>query len=278
MVSDLAGSRQATVYVPAGTQANLTFADGSQTAASTSLLPARRSTPWETADRRRCAGTLPESSAYTYAVEFSADEAEALGTQSIQFSAPVYGYIENYHGFPVGTPIPAAFYDRLGTNWVPVNNGVVLSILSIQAGQASVDVDGQGTSATSAELTKLGITADELQSLASLYTPGTTLWRVPLPHFSPFDWNGLSACTNETDCPNPPSGKKPGPPSCQKLKVGSIIQCETQDLAEELPIVGTPYYLRYDSLRSPARTAELSTQIELTGAVLPPSWHRSISR
>ena len=40
-----------------------------------------------------------------------------------------------------------------------------------------------------AQLTALGVTAEERARIATLYTAGQSLWRVPLTHFSPWDCN-----------------------------------------------------------------------------------------
>ena len=67
---------------------------------------------------------------------------------------------------------------------------VLLSkILSIENGQAVLDIDGNNTPADANNLVLLGITAAEQQRLAALYNPGDELWRVPLTHFSAYDFN-----------------------------------------------------------------------------------------
>ena len=45
---------------------------------------------------------LPPSSGYTYAAEFSVDEALAAGALDVQFDRPIYTYVENFLNFPVG--------------------------------------------------------------------------------------------------------------------------------------------------------------------------------
>ena len=62
-------------------------------------------------------------------------------------------------------------------------------ILGINNGLADLDVDGSGVAASAAALASLDITDAERQQLAILYQPGQSLWRVTIPHFSPWDYN-----------------------------------------------------------------------------------------
>ena len=62
---------------------------------------------------------LPPTSAYTYAVEFSVDEALTTGATAVRFSQPVITYVENFLGFPVGTMVPVGFYEKAQAAWIP---------------------------------------------------------------------------------------------------------------------------------------------------------------
>ena len=62
-------------------------------------------------------------------------------------------------------------------------NGLVIQILSIDAGVASLDLTGSGKAADAPALVALGISTEERQKLAVLYTAGQTLWRVPISYF-----------------------------------------------------------------------------------------------
>ena len=187
--SDSDGMRQATVLVPPGTQATMALADG-----STSPLTAMhvRATEFTVGPNGPMAmpAELPETSAYTYAVSLTVDEAVTAGATKVAFSPnPLPVYLENFLGFPAGTPIPSGAYDPVLGAWVPQPNGVVVKILSVNGGTASLDVDGSGTAATDSALAALGITSQELQELATMYVAGQSLWRVPVAHFSNWDWN-----------------------------------------------------------------------------------------
>ena len=71
-------------------------------------------------------GDLPATSAYTYAVEFSVDQAVEAGATDVRFTKPVTTYVENFLGFAAGTLVPAAYYDEAEGAWVPSANGVVI--------------------------------------------------------------------------------------------------------------------------------------------------------
>ncbi len=90
-------------------------------------------------------GELPDTSAYTYAVEYSVDEAVEARATDVEFNKPVVTYVDNFLDFKAGTTVPAAFYDKAKAAWVPSQNGIVLDVVSETGGKAQVDVDGDGT-------------------------------------------------------------------------------------------------------------------------------------
>src|SRR5262245_15614169 len=102
---------------------------------------------------------LPPTSAYTYCAEFSADEADARGATTILFNQPVPVYLENFLNFPVGSIIPVGSYDLTAGNWKADQDGAVLRLLAVSGGLVELDVTGDGTNATPAELAALGIDA-----------------------------------------------------------------------------------------------------------------------
>jgi RHS repeat-associated protein len=219
-------------------------------------------------------GELPANSAYTYAVEYSIDEAAAANAVETTFSQPVVQYNENFLNFPVGIDIPSGAYDRTTGQWVASASGRVVKILSIAAGTANLDVNGNGVLATDPEYAALGINVAERQKLATLYAVNQTLWRVPIIHFSPWDSNWPYG--------PPPDAEPPDddPPDCDTCVddedecEGCIIGAQGQTLGEELPVTGTPFKLRYSSDRKPGRLAGRSLSIPLSGAALPASLKR----
>jgi RHS repeat-associated protein len=272
-VTDASGSRQATLLFSAGTTARLVLADG--TVRTVDRL-AVRATEYSVGEDgpRAMPGELPPDSGYTYAVELSADEALAAGAREVRFDRPVRFYVENFLGLPVGGAVPAGWYDREHAAWMPSLNGRIVRILSVEAGLASVDVDGSGQPASDAAVAALGIDDDERRALATLYAPGQALWRVSLDHFTPWDLNwpyGPPKDARPPAMPPPRADDVEEEPDCRK---GSIIECQNQVLGESIPIAGTPFTLNYRSDRVPGRTAAYTLDVALSGASMPASLRR----
>jgi RHS repeat-associated protein len=269
--SDADGQRQATLIFPAGTEATMVMPDGSTQPLPHLTVRATEYTVGENGQRAMPAD-LPASSAYTYAVEFSADEATAAGAKQVRFSKPVVSYTQNFIGLPVGEAVPAGTYDEDAGAWKPIHDGRVVKILSVEGGHAVLDVTGDGNPASAAELAALGVTDDELKHLGDLYSSGDTLWRVPVEHFSSFDWNcalfGLALELKFLKSLLPGGGDPHTDHPCKSP--GSIIECENQTLGEEIAVVGTPFTLRYQSDRVPGRTAANSIEIPISESPVPP--------
>src|SRR5204863_2893453 len=93
-VKDLDGERQPTVLFPAGTEAVLVWPDGSTKPVASLTVRATEYTVGKNGPTSMPA-TLPSTSAYTYAVELTADEAAASGASDVKFNRPVFHYVEN---------------------------------------------------------------------------------------------------------------------------------------------------------------------------------------
>ena len=265
IVSDSDGTRQATLLIPTNTTGQKIYPDGTVVPLGNITLRATEYTVGENGFDATPAD-LPPTSAYTYAVEYSADEALEDGV-TVQFSQPIYSYLENFVGFPVGWRIPSAYYDRKKGHWIPEPDGWVIKILAINGGKAEIEIDSSGNPADSASLADLGVSGEELEKLALLYSVGTSLWRVPTDHFSPWDFNCGAA-------PDPrPKFRSPKQRSNttdkEDKECGSIIGCQSQVLGETFPITGTPYSLHYRSDRVKGRTYEYTLDIPLTDSILP---------
>jgi hypothetical protein len=268
VVDDDDGQRQATMLVQPGTTAVLRLPDGT-TAPLTTLTV--RATEYTEGDRgpEAMPAVLPPAIAYTYCLELSADEAVAVGATSVEFDQPVVFYVENFLGFSVGDIVPAGSYDRVKGTWVPEANGRVVKVLSITNGLADLDMTGDGFADS--------LDTDERARLGALYAPGTTLWRVEMTHFTPWDLNWpygppADACEpgdSSCDLGDGPQASQPDDNACEQA--GSIIECQNQILGERIPITGTPYSLNYRSDRVPGRKDGSTLTIPLTGAQLPTS-------
>lgn len=270
--SDARGTRRASIYFPAGNDANAVFEDGRQSPLSTMTVRATEYTVGEDGPSRMPA-PLPPASGYTYAVELSVDEAQALGAAHVQFSAPVSLYVDNFLGFPVGEVVPVGFYDRTLTAWVAEDNGRIMRVTAVTNGLAAIDATGDGVPESDSALLALGITADERQVIVADRGAGATFWRIPLEHFSPCDGNfpiEQPKCEGDV-CPEAPGGDPetaPEQPRCPEggptLGGGSIIDIERQSLGEAVPVVGTPFTLNYQSANMPGDARERTVTVPFT--------------
>lgn len=271
-VTDKDGTRQATLMIPQGTQAQVYNADGSLRTTNTLNL---RLTEYTVGDNGPASmpGPLPPTSGYTYAVELKADEAALkFAGKDVLFDRPVPFYVDNFLNFPAGTVVPVGYYDTDKKAWIPSDSGLVIKIVSITGGLADVDGDGDNAADDAAKLAALGMTDAEREKLAATYAAGKSLWRVQVNHLSTWDLNwpfGPPAGAIPPNPPEPPKPeKKPADPDCS---TGSIIQCQNQALGESIPINGTPFNLHYQSDRMPGRKSAYAVDIPLSGASLPAS-------
>ncbi|HEX8618598.1 MAG TPA: IPT/TIG domain-containing protein, partial [Thermoanaerobaculia bacterium] len=279
-MTDSDGARQATVLFPAGTTAALVMPDGSTQSPVAINVRATEYTVGANGAKAMPA-ELPPASAYTYCVELSADEAIAAGATEVRFSKPVFVYVENFLGFRVGGIVPSGYYDRQRGTWIASTNGRIVRITAISNGMADLDVTGDGFADSGSTLTNLGIDDAERLQLASLYTAGQSFWRVPVTHFTPWDYNWPYGVPFDAVPPSLSApGEDPGPveispPSAEPdlddpvLKCGSVIECENRGLGEAAPITGAPWTLNYRSHRTEGRSGRYTLTMQLTGASLP---------
>jgi len=213
----------------------------------------------------RMPAPLPPSVLYTYALEYTIDE--ALDASSVEFNQPVFAYLENFIGTPTGHNVPDGYYDRDKAAWLPEDNGKALAVVGYDANGAIIDITGDGAETQAdtdawAATTPLNqrLTNGDRAMIATSYPGGTPaspkrIWRVPLTHFSVHDFNhggGVECVTvlGVLKCPDFAStisggDDAPQEGSCQRP--GSIIGAEDQSLGERLPIMGTPFSLNYKS-------------------------------
>jgi RHS repeat-associated protein len=257
-VSDASGSRRIGVYFPIGTSVTA----GGNSVSSASV----RATEFTVGPRGPSAmpADLPPTSAYTYAVELALDEGG-----SAQFSSPVPVYVDNFLNFPIGTQVPSGYYDRNLGQWVPSVPGRVLKVLGVSAGKAELAADASGNAASAALLSALGISDEERAQLAINYAVQSAFWRVPVSHFSVYDFN---------PSPSPPAGAEPGapgadtsapPPDLCEQAASSSIECETQVLKESVELAGTPFFLEYRSDHVVGRSDRYTLHVPATPHVLP---------
>ena len=272
-VTDSAGSRQATTLLLQGTSAQLVFPGGG-------LQPLESGTVRATEYTRGSSflealpAEAPTEISTAYAVELSIDEATAAGASTVIFSQDLPLYVENFLTLPVGTTVPAAYFDRSTGTWVASNNGRVIELLSESAGLADLDLNGSGIPATPAELVALGITDEERAGIASIYEAGQELWRVPVLHFTPWlvGWPYLVASQSKLppfQIPSVESQDDLDRPAMSRF--AGAIEVDNQILGQTLDLVGTSQALHYRSDRVPGRKAPFLLTIPLSEETLPPS-------
>lgn len=216
----------------------------------------------------RMPGTLPDSSAYTYAVELGVEG--LADDESIRFDRPVPIYLDNFLDFPIGTSVPVGSYSREEGRWVPEENGLVVEVLGVREGLAELDLDGSGTAASATELQNAGIDPEELRNVATSYPAGTGLWRFAPEHFSPWDLNWGLVAPGDAIAP-PLRELPPRPLSEDSCEPGSEIRVERQVLGEDFPVVGTGFSLHYASDAQPGYLADRAIRVQITPDVLPAS-------
>jgi RHS repeat-associated protein len=275
-VQDSWGTRTATLVFAPGTTALMTLPSGASEALAGVHIRATEFTVGPNGPAAMPAA-LPATSGYTYAAAFTIDEAEAAQATGVSFSKPVAVYMEDFLNIFVGVDMPSGYYDSSLHAWVPSRNGRIVQVLSVSGGIATLDVDGQGQPASAAELATLGITSDELGQIAAFYPAGQDLWRVPIQHFSPWDFNqndgppGGACGPNQSGCgPGGPGGGGGGGGDCDGTATGCIIDIEAQILGEQVAVGGTPFSLNYRSERTSGYRGPYVLSIPLTDAV-PPS-------
>lgn len=186
---------------------------------------------------------------------------------AVTFNKPIPIYVENFLAFPNGEPVPVGSYNQTTGLWQTEETGRVISIVGIDAqGRALVDIDATPGADNPSELF---MDDEERRSLASRYPVGQSLWRFRAQHFSIWDanwaWEPVANATPPNQPPPRPDELPPDVPPCEVS--GSIIECESQVLREQLPIAGTPFSLVYSSGRQ--RGSARQIRIPLTGGALP---------
>lgn len=269
---DADGERQQAVLIRPGTTVTLDMPDGTKQTLDQFHLRATEYTVGA-AGPSAMPGELPLASGYTYATEFSLDEARDAGATRVEFDPPVVSYVDNFLSFPAGTSVPAGYYDPEQDQWQPGQGGLVLDVVAVEKGKAALDVDGDGEADDEATLFTLGIDATELEALGSRYRAGASIWRVPLAHFSAWDFNWGFGPPADAEAPDM-GVETSGPLDCKTSVSGSIIGCEDQTLGEAIPVAGTPFALHYQSERTPGRIDSHDLAIRVSGAKVPKSLKR----
>ena len=198
-VTDESGTRRETLIVLPGTQATMVMPDGTTEPMTTLNVHLTEYTVGATGPAAMPA-ELPPQTAYTYAMEYTAEEAVAAGAETVELDPPLVSYMENYYGFATGTGIPLGSYDRNRGTWIAHDNGVVVEIVGETGGLAELDIDGDGVAEDQSVLDGWDISDHERAELLNLYAVGESLWRVRIPYgVERFAGNG-SLCDGTESC------------------------------------------------------------------------------
>ncbi|MBN2694594.1 hypothetical protein JXR93_08015, partial [bacterium] len=260
--SDKDGDRKGVLIFPPKSKASVKMRDGKRAEPSDLNIRITEYTVGERGEDRM-PGELPSTSGYTYAVEISADGFEDAIT--VEFDKTLYYYVENFLNFPVGGVVPSGYYDREKGHWVSSKNGKVIKVVDIREGAAFIDSDGDGVEDEFSKLEEIGFTEAELKQLATQYEIGASLWRVPITHFTPWDYNWPYGCRECESPRNDPPGDDDDCNTCETS--GSIIGVQHQSLGEVLPIAGTLFTLHYQSKRNPKSNRSIT--ITASGESIP---------
>lgn len=266
-VTDVDGPRTSVLMFEEGTIATMIMPDTSEDELTSISV---RATEYTVGAEGPAAmpGDLPVASMYTYAVAYTVDEAEAAGAERVTFDPPAISYTTNFVGFPVGQVVPSGYYDPERAAWMPQQNGRVLEVVGETSGMADLDLDGDGT-ADPGDYAAEGIGDDEREAVADQYDIGDELWRVPVEHFSSWDynWGWCPPAGAEPPPPQGPQNPQPDANSCEEP--GSILECQGQVMGERVHVSGTPFTLNYRSDRVPGRAASYTLTLPTTGSSLP---------
>jgi RHS repeat-associated protein len=260
VVQDERGSRQAVMLFKPGTQAEMVMPDGSTQALDSLHM---RITEYTVGDNGPATmpAPLPPRLGYTYCIEETVDEAVQAGADDVRFDPPISFYVDNFIGFPAGAGIPVGFYDKKKGVWIGDENGIVLNIVGVSEGSAQIDMTGDGVADPMDSLAVIGMTTDECRKLASLYSPGQSLWRVQMSHFSDADLNVQLVVPDYMRPHNRAIAKNESPNQCKKTDA-SEIGIQNQTMGENLPVTGTGYRMHYSSERMSGR--KISVDIPLS--------------
>ncbi len=266
--SDNNPERTPTLLIPPGTVATMSLPNGDVEQTQLDLRMTEYTVGVE--GPQRMVGDLPPLSGYTYAVEISADQALAQGADTVSFDQPVYYYLDNYRGFPVGGIIPTGYYDFKCACWVASENGLVIKVVSINGGLAEIDIDGDDVA--DSDLSSIHMSNAERAQLATLYTAGEEVYRVPMTHLTPYDcnspydlpWGAKDPDTDPDDDDSDP---------CKAF--GSIVNCTAQTLGERIELPGTGLALHYNSEFVRGFSNNRTIRMPIAGLVPPitaPNW------
>ncbi|WP_394829303.1 RHS repeat-associated core domain-containing protein [Pendulispora albinea] len=272
--ADDAAARVTHVLFPPGVHATVTKADGTTAPLASGTFRVTEYTRGDLGDEAM-PGALPPASAYTYASDFGFDEAK--NAREVSFDKAVIAYVDNFLSMKIGTLVPSGAFAPEMDAWKVSESGRVLAVVNAPNGKRGYDTDGDGKADSATVLAALGITQAEIDASAPVAPVGKSFFRVPLKHFSTYDFNWGS--TPSPDAKASPPGPDRTSTGCVPPKdtvpAGSTIHCESRLLTERIPVVGTEVALQYSSERVAGHTESSTLTIPITDATVPASAKRA---
>jgi RHS repeat-associated protein len=211
---------------------------------------------------------LPQTVAYTFVVELTADEMLSTGARDVRFNQPVSLYLENVMNFPVGLTVPMGCFNREKGVWETSDNGRVIKILDATGGIAAIDYNGDGIAEPADTLVTRGISLIEQQYLATTYSAGQSIWRAEITHLGTYA-GGFGMITSNAAYPQNPLPDRYAKVDRDNIVAGSVIGVQNQTLGESVPITNTPITMNYKSDRVFGRREAYCLDIPLTGKTIP---------
>ena len=259
--SDSDGIRSIDLLATSNLSAYLVKEDGTRTALDSISISATEYTVGDDGPKSMPA-SLPTASGYTYAVEIDADES-AQG--EIELGSPIYTYVSNFLGFPIGSPVPVGSYDSKQGVWIPEKNGKVVGVMGkSSSGLALIDLNGDGRPETEEAMQTAGIGNEERKLLAEKYgDQSVSLWRVPITSFGTKDFNWPYSLPEGAIKPDDTmyGGDIEEQNPC--YQPGSIIDCHNQTFTESIALDRTPFSLVYSSKLARSRSESSLLRIPL---------------
>jgi RHS repeat-associated protein len=211
---------------------------------------------------------LPQTVAYTFVAELTADEMLSAGAKDVRFDQPVSLYLENVMNFPVGLTVPMGCFNREKGLWETSENGRVIKILDTTGGIAAIDYNGDGIAEPADTLVAKGISLVEQQFLAHTYSAGQSIWRAEITHIGTYAGGFGMIAPNAVD-PHNPLPDRYAKIDRDNIVAGSVIGVQNQTLGESVPITNTPMTMSYKSDRVFGRREAYCLDIPLTGTTIP---------
>ncbi|MCP4136470.1 MAG: hypothetical protein GY754_36210 [bacterium] len=213
---------------------------------------------------------LPPTSAFTYCAELSID-----GVDRVKFTKPVITWVDNFLGFKTGVTVPAGYYDRHKGLWIASDNGIVVKLLDMD-GDGIVDaLDSDGDDLPDLLSSESVSFSDEVKGLddPEKFVPGNTYWRVPVTHFSPWDYNWPYAPVGPIEDPNPEEMPEIDEQEEEefdcKNQMNSYVEARSRIFHEDIPVPGTDLKLHYASNRVAGYGQKIT--IPVSGETVPDS-------